>query len=88
MKRRTHKTQRRTKRARSAQRTRRMRRRTRQRGGISQPTIFSTYAGIPEAKERSTIVFSKLDPRDQYAPRVAMTLQDAAYEAVNATIPE
>lgn len=88
---RTKRTQRRTKRARRAyRRTKRsaQRIRTRQRGGMSQATIFTTYAGLPEAKERPTIVFSKLDPRDQYAPRVAMTLQEAEHEAINATIPE
>lgn len=55
---------------------------------MAEPTIFTSYAGIPEAKERPTIVFSKLDLRDQYAPRVAMTLQEAEHEAINATIPE
>lgn len=67
---------------RSAQRTKRMR------GGMAQPTIFSTYAGIPAARERRTIVFSKLDPKDPYEPRTAMTLGEAANVALNATIPE
>ena len=93
MKRTKRSAQRRTKRSaqrRAHRRTRRRthRTRTRQRGGMSEPTIFNTYAGLPEAKERPTIVFSKLDPRDQYAPRTAMTLQEAEHEAINATIPE
>lgn len=79
-------TKRNTKHIRRTKRTRRTRRA--QRGGMSQPTIFSTYAGIPAARERRTIVFSKLDPKDPYEPRTAMTLGEAANVALNATIPE
>lgn len=82
-------TKRNTKHIRRTKRTRRTRRTRRaQRGGMSQPTIFSTYAGIPAARERRTIVFSKLDPKDPYEPRTAMTLGEAANVALNATIPE